>query len=875
MSEVVFRLALGLYPHRIRARFGAEMLDYMRANYERRRTWRDRVAYWRAFAADLVRALLATWADRDPRTVDLPMMSFFRDLVRAGRDFLRQPGFALPAAVTLVIGIGTTAAVFALLNAIVLAPLPYPDSDSLVVIFEQNSPTNRFNISTADFLGMEEMQRSLEAVAAFTVRSPVLAAPDQPQRVRAAVVTADFFDVLQTQPAQGRGFAPGEDREGASEVAVLSAALRDTHFGVGGEAVGQTIDLDGTLHTVVGVMDAAHRGPIEPAVDLWVALQLVEPGRRGPFFMRGLGRLKGGSDIEKARTDLADVSRRLYQRWPGFDENAMLTPYSLHEIVVGSAGGRLGLVFAAVLLVLIVAIANVVNLVLARSVARSGEFAVRAAVGASRWRLARLLLADGLVLASVGGAGGLVLAWIALKAFQAAEPGLPRLTDATIGFETGAFVAGLSAFAALIFAVAPLALTSGTALLRGLRAGGRGSVSSRATRRLRTALVAIEFALVLPLVVGGSLLTLSLLKLSQVDPGFEPRDVVAVSVSLPAAAYADPALSEIFWRAAATEMAELPGVVSVGISQGLPPDSPATHNNFDLVDRPVVAGTSQPVTPWVGAGDNFLDVLELRLVDGRWFDEALDGAGDENTPWNLVVTESWARRFYPDESAIGKQIYSGGDRSVEHNIVGVIGDVKYDGLAGDGQTLYFPVYRFWQRSMSLVVRTNGAPVGLADSLDSIVASLDANLPPADIETMDSRLGASISGQRLWTRMLVFFAASALLLTAVGLFGVLAHLVRQQTQEIGVRMALGADRLAIVRMVLSRGLLIAAGGMAVGLGLSFAASRTLESLLFGVGRNDPTALVVACAGLLAVAVAAAYLPARRASRTDPVRAINSA
>jgi predicted permease len=433
------------------------------------------------------------------------------------------------------------------------------------------------------------------------------------------------------------------------------------------------------------------------------------------------------------------------------------------------------------------------------------------------------------------------------------------------------FTAVVTSLAALAFALAPMALTSDRSLTRGLRSGGRGAVGSRATQRFRTALVVVEFALVLPLLVAGTLLAMSLLNLSRVDPGFDPTNVLVVPVGLPAAGYSESDSVATFWREAKSGIADIPGVESVGVAIGLPPNAPLWQNNFDLVDRPVEAGTTEPVSPWSAVGDGVLEALGLRLTAGRWFDETLDGDTD-GLP--LVVTESWASHFYPGESPIGKQVYEGGDRSNPASIIGVVGDIKYNGLAAGGEAVYFPAYHYWRRSMSLVVRVQDTSPAVTTAVRERVMELDASLPAPDISTMEERLGDSIAGQRLWTSLLVFFGASAILLTAVGLFGILVHAVRQQTREIGVRMALGADRRAIVSMVLARGLSIAGIGMAVGLALSFAATRTLETLLFGVGRNDPIALGAACIGLLVVASTAAYLPARRASRTNPVEAINA-
>lgn len=873
MSDWLFRLAVLLYPSRIRARFGAEMTEYMRTGYRRRVAVSGRLSYWRHFVVDQAAGLGATWLDRPPRSREFGIGLFARDLIRSVRDLGRQPGFALAAIATLAIGIGATTAVFSLLDAVVLSPLPYPQPQQLVRIVQQYSPSRRFNISAADLLGIEELQSSFASVAAFTRSDVIVSSGEQPQRVAAAAVTAAFFEALGVVPETGRGFVAGEDRPGAAPVVVLSADLRDRTFGLDAHAIGKPIVIDGQSHTVVGVLAPGIHELAGRRAQLWRALQVVEPSRRGPFFLSAIARLRPDQTLERAEADLVRVSEQLFSRWADSfrDENVRLTPVPLRTILVGDVGRQLTIVFIAVGLVLVIAIANVVSLVVARAAGRAGDLAVRAALGATRARIAQLMFTEGMAIAVPGALMGLGLASVAIRAFRDADPSIPRLAEVSVGVPSLGLAAVIAVVTSALLAAAPLLLASPSTVPTRLQAAARGSTGTRRGNVVRTAVVALQFALALPLLVAGALLATTLMNLARVDPGFDPAGVIAVPIGLPAAGYAEDDDVRRFWTEAVGAVRDIPAVAAVGISLGLPPDAPTWTNNFDLVDRPVEAGTSEPVTPWAAVGDGFLEALGLPLLEGRWFERGVDATG----PMPLVVTESWAKRFYPGESALGKQVFEGGNREQASTIIGVVGDVKYAGLSSGGEAVYFPVYHYWQRSMSLLIRVADTTDAITDTIRARIAQLDPGLPPPEITTMQARLDSSISGPRLWTRILLLFGAAALSLTAVGMFGILDFAVRQQTREIGVRIAIGANPTAIVRLVVLRALRVTGVGLAVGLGLSFVATRSLESQLFGVGRNDPMTLVIACAGLLIVALIACTVPARRAAAVDPTAAISSA
>ena len=714
MSEILFRIIVRFYPRRVRYCFGGEMLDYMQADLQRRRDTGGTPGYWRWLLSDAARGLFATWSNRPPSRSRRPGRGLLRELVQILRDLVRRPLFTSTVVLTLAIGVGASASVFSLVHGVVLSPLPYAAPEQLVWIHQQNSPTNRFVISMADLLGLEESQRAFESITAYTSSEAVLSGEDRPVKVRISAVTASFFDTFGLRPASGRGFAAGEDRPGAEPVVVLSHDLGERHFGAGVDAVGEVLVLDGQSHTVVGVMAPGVQEVAGRRADLWRALHVSEPDRRGPFFLFAVGRLAEGQTLEGANSDLADVSTRIFPRWADSfrDENARLTALPLGDVLVGDTSERLMLVFGAVLVLLLIAISNVVNLTLARTTERSGDLAIRTALGASRPRIAQLLFIESFVVALIGGVLGIALAMLSVAAFKAADPGLPRLADVSVGAPVVGYALGVVLVSSLAMTMSSMLIIPTQAVGSTLKESSRGAAGSRRANALRTMLVASEFALSLPLLVAAGLLATSLLRPQNVDPGFDPDGVIAVPVSLPGTDYPDTSARAEFWQASLAAIRSLPGVAAAGVAVGLPPDSPTFNNNFDLVDRPVEAGTSEPVTPWAAVDEGFRDALGIRLLEGRWFDELQDSTG----ALPLVVTRSWADRFYSGEEVLGRQVYEGGNREQAAEVVGVVADVKYDGLAGNGETVYFPTYQFWRQSMNLVVKS-------AASTESTIAAV--------------------------------------------------------------------------------------------------------------------------------------------------------
>ncbi len=797
--------------------------------------------------------------------------TLWKDFHYAWRRLAKNPGFAFVAILTLALGIGAGAAMFGIVNGVLLKPLPYPDSERLVRIYQSNSPSNRWSLSVVDFRAIVERGRTFESVAAWGISESVVSGGARPEWVLAGKASAGFFKTLGVHAAEGRTFREGEDRPGAEPVVVLSHAFKTRYFGEGVEAVGRTLTLDGASHTVVGVLPAGLRELVGLRADVWPILRLEEPTRRGPFFIRGLGRLRPGVSLEECRADLASVSEQIYPIWASSfqDSKARLTPLSLRETLVGEIRTSLLLAFAAAGLVLLIAVVNVVNLVLARAAGRQREIALRSALGAGKARLARLLVVEGLLLAGLGGVAGALVAKAGVAIFARLAEGLPRVHEVAVDGTVLAFAAALAALAGICFGVSPLLFGLTPDLASSLKGEERNLSPGAATQAFRGALVAAEFAMAVPLLLAAGLLMVSLWNLQRVDPGFGVSNLVTARLSLPEQSYPDAAAVRRFWSEALRGIESLPGVAAVGISSGMPPDELAMSNNFELLDQPVEPGESQPVAPWSTVTPGFFEALGVPLLEGRWFDSR-DRA---DSPPVLLVSKAWAERFYPGDSAVGKRMRSGGCTTCEpETVVGVVGNVKLNGLAGGDEAVYMPFEQWSYSHMALLARSEGAPASLGRLIEEKLHALDPNLPMAETETMEGRLAASVAEPRHWTLLLGVFAATALALAAVGVYGVLSYFVSRQKREIGIRMALGADRRDVVRMVVWRGMRLAAVGVAVGWGLSFFVTRWLRTLLFEVDPGDPRIMAGVCGMLLLVALAGCYLPGRRASRVDPKTAL---
>ena len=687
-----------------------------------------------------------------------PLEELLRDLRHSARSLIRSPAFTLPAILLLALGIGASVALYSAIDAVLLTRLPYPHDDRLVRIFEQNSPSNRWPLSVVDFQAIDSGMQSLSAVGAMQARRvPVIVAGAEPQRLLIGASTSGLFNTLGVRPAAGRLFRADDDRPGAAPVVVVGDAWARRAFGAASAALGQSVTIDGRVHTVVGVLAPGMTSLADVTADVWPVLQLAAPQRRGPFGLHVFGRLADGATLQTAQRELADVSVRIFPIWAaGFqDRVARLTPYPLRDVLLGSAPATIAMLGVAVALVLLIAVANVTSLMLVRALDRWREVALRAVLGASRGRLLRWAITESVLLAAVGGALGLGAGQLFLRMLQTIGPRLPRLDQAHLDVTAAAFTVVLVLIIGVVVGAYPVFLLLRRTASVGLRDGARTVGGGRATHALRGALVAAEFALALPLLAGAGLLLNSFLRLQAVNPGFDPRSIYTMRVSLPAATYRGDSAIAPFWRQALSAVQQLPGVVSAGVSNVMPPLDPSIgSNNFDLLDHPVPPGSAQPTSPWPGVDAGYFGALQVPLIEGR----QLNPGDSATAPPVVVVSHAWARHYFPEGNVVGRKLISGGCTTCPPTtIVGIVGDVKYNGLDSASDAVYYPMYAGWSRDMTLFVRTAAPSTGIGQQVQAVLRRLDPGLPLDDAAPMLDRLQGSVAQPRHLAGMLGAFA----------------------------------------------------------------------------------------------------------------------
>ena len=813
-------------------------------------------------------------AHRDARGVRW-VEELTQDLRYAGRGLLHAPAFSISAVLVLALGIGASTAVFSAVDAVLLSRLPYPHDDQLVRIYNQSGPRNRWTLSTVDLHALEEQSRTLSAVGALRGRRVAVSYGSAAERLATGFVTSGFLDALGVRPVRGRSLEARDDAVGAPAVVVVNHRFATEALGGDASAVGRSIMIDGVAHTVVGVLPAGVNDLAGVHAQIWASLQLEPPTRRGPFGLYVIGRLADGATLDAAQRELVGISQRVFPLWSaGFqDSTAHLVPVSLRADILGNAGHTLGLLAAAVALVLLIGVANVAGLMLVRATSRSREIVLRTVLGATRGRLVRLLVTDSVLLAVVGAVAGVALGAAALELLKTIGPDVPRLDEARLDARTVAFAAAAALFAAVSIGAYPVALLIKRDAAPALRDGDRAVGAGRRSHAVRGAFVVAEFALALPVLAVAALLLNSFVRLQRVNPGFDPERLVSIHVSLPSGLYpndsGDTAVRG-YWARALPLVRSVPGVANVGLGAALPPYDWGDFNNFDLVDRPVPPNTPQPVAPWVGIGDGYFATLGVSLLEGRLFTPADTGVAPV-----VVVSRSWAQHYYPDGTAIGRQMISGGCIECPRTtVVGVVGDVKYDGLSGTGDAVYAPVTEGWPLDLNLFVRTSVPPAQVVSRVRAALASVDPGIPLNEVVAMDERVYESIAEPRHLTALLGGFAAAAVVLAAVGIFGMLSYTVSARRREIGVRMALGATGRTVVGMIVRRGMGHAIAGAVLGLVAALVGTRWLASTLFDVDATDPLTLGAVTLLLLAVAFVACWLPARGAAGIDPVEAIRA-
>lgn len=844
---------------------------------------RETEARARAGSADARRDALLTLGGvekvkdevREARGVFL-LEEWLADTRYALRALKRSAGFTFSVMAVLGIGIGAATAVFTVVDRVLLSGLSYPHPDRLVRVYQRFSPTNFGTLSVVDLQAIAAQQRSFDAFGGIRYESASANASGAAERLPVGRVTSGFFRALEVRAARGRLLMPTDDAPGAAPAVVISSAFAERAFGSAASAVGRAMTIDGVSHHVVGVLEPGRRELAGMPVDVWPALQLTTPKRRGPFGYRAVARLKDGVTIEQAVRDLAGISERIFPLWAsGYqDATSRLYPVPLRDAIVGRARGGVGMFGAAVALVLLLAIANVATLMLVRISAREQELSVRAALGAGRRRLVQLILIECLTLTALAGATGVAVAALALKSVRLVAPELPRVNEVALGPAGVVFAVSAALVAGVLISLAPLASVLGRGRM-GARTSTVASSSARVgtgrhTNRVRGALVVAEFALALPLLMGAGLLMNSFLRLQRVDPGFDSRGLYAVQVSLPAVRYSEPAAALAFWRRVEQRAAETSGVTSVGFTGSLPPDNYGDVNNFNLLDKPVPPGASQPVAPWPSVTAGYFAAMGIPLLEGRLFTD-----GDSvDAPPVVVVSRSWAAKYYPGESALGKRLMSGGCTDCPPTtVVGIVGDVRYLGLASEADAVYAPLPQGGGTSLALVARSRLGAAETLRALRSNVASLDPDIAPVEI-VMTDRLREALGDPRRWATVLGAFAAAGVVLAALGIFGLMSYVVRQRRREMGVRIALGAVPSSLTGLVVRRGMRYAILGTAIGLGISAFESRWLGSLLFGVRAGDPATVAGAIMALIAIGAVACWVPGFRAGRTSPAEVLRA-
>jgi putative ABC transport system permease protein len=807
------------------------------------------------------------------------MIAFLNDVRYALRLFAKSPAFAAVAVLTLAIGIGANTAIFSVADALLLRPLPYAQPDRLVLIFA----TQRLNkerqgpLSWLRFQQVNEQSRSFTAVAAFTTEAFTLTGRGDPEQFRGARVSWNFFDILGVQPALGRTFTPEEDKPGGDQVALISHALWARRFGSDPGAMGTHITLDSKEYTIAGVLPADFRFDffgtecdiVTPRVyDLNIATP--QQVQAGAGFLNYVARLRPGVSLGRAQAEMDALSARYraaFPRNPDSDPGLIVQVGNLRDEMVSSVRPAVLILFGAVSVVLLIACANVASLLLSRALGRRREIAVRTAIGAPRFSLVRQLLTESLLLALAGGAlGALLSAWGTRLIAALAQGSLPRAQDIRTDGSVLLFTAAVSVIAGVLFGLAPALQISRPDLISVLRSEGRSATSGRSRSRMRNLLVVSQVALSMLLLIGAGLLIRNFVQLRAASPGFDSHGLLTMNISLPPARY-DKSHQVLFFDDLLRRVRGVAGVRSAAVDSALPlnasrfsPALPEGQPLVPLAERPLFAIHTMTA--------GYVETMRLPLESGRAFTER-DG---EHDPKVILVNEAAARRYWPGLNAVGKHILVGRmPQPIE--IVGVLSDVRNINLAADPQPeIYLPYAQLPTTSMNLVVRTAGDPRLFVNAIRSQVFEADRGQPVTAIRTMDEVLEAGAAQPRFTTALLGGLSLTALILAIVGIYGVIAYSVGERVQEMGIRMALGARRGDILRLVLRQGLMLAAIGIAIGLGAALALTHLLSSLLYRVSVTDPLTFAAGAALFTAVALAASYIPARRATRVDPVVAL---
>ncbi len=812
------------------------------------------------------------------------MSSLLQDLRFALRQLRKNPGFALTTILTLALGIGATTAMFSLINGVLLRPLPFPEPDRVMMIAPLDTSAVKAGVpestSYPDFFDWRKQQHSFDSIASYRRDSHTLTGSGTPQNLDSEIVSSEFFRVLGINPTLGRGFVI-EDEKPGTHVAVLSYPLWQSTFGSAPDIVGRNITLDSTSYTVIGVAPQGFLFPVlNPAPALWTSLaddhnDDKDPltSQRGADMLSLVARLKPGVTIPQATADVSLIARNLASQYPDTNKRfSSATVVPELENLVGDTRSALRVLFAAVTFLLLIACANVAGLMLTRASRRRSEIAVRSAMGASRLQIVRQVLVESLLLAICGGVLGVVFSVLLLNAILRLVPQqLPRLHQVSVDGWVMAFAAGVSIVTGVLFGALPAWRMSRMDPSMALREGTRTMTTGRGQHRTHNILVVAETAIGLVLLVGAGLLIHSFVRVLNIDPGFDPHHVLTANIDLPDSQY--PSLKRVqFQEELLSRVAALPGVESVSSGYPIPLSSRNIGIGFNIVGRPVAKG-DEPAEPVSIVTPGFFRTLRIPIIAGRDFAPT----DDSKAPGVTIIDQAFARKYFPGENPIGKRLHPGlGDgitNEEDREIIGVVGGIKRKGITEETPAqFYLPLKQAIILTPPLVIRTSGDPLAMLGPLRNVVSQMDSNIPIYRVRTLDDYVSLAAAQPRFQTVLISFFAAMALLLSAIGLYAVLAYMVAQRTLEIGLRLALGAQRESVVGLILRRGLMLAAIGLGIGIVVAAVLTRFLSELLYGVKPLDPLTFVVVSAVLMLVSLIASSAPAYRAARLDPMKTL---
>jgi len=811
------------------------------------------------------------------------MNNLMQDIRFGLRMLVKSPSVSIVATIALALGIGANTAIFSVVNAVLLRPLPFPNSEALMSVFETNRDRGllRGSHSYPNFFDVRSQNSVFEYIAAYHGADYIMTGRGEPARLQGSVVTADLFPLLGVRPALGRTFLPDEDKPSqGARVAIISHELFQQRFNSDPNIVNQTITLDSRPFTIVGVMPPGFEFPIQnDPVELWTTIagdaSGKDPvtGQRGAHFLQAIARLKPGVTQQQVDSDLSTIAARLEQQYPDTNTRRGLRAESALEAMVGKARPALLVLLGAVACVLLIACANVANLLLARATSRHKEMAIRAALGASRMRVIRQLLTESILLSLVGGAVGLLLAvWWSDLLIALGKQNIPRAMHVGMDWRVLGFTLGVSVLTGLIFGLVPAFHSSKSELVESLKEGGRGTGESARRNPMRSILVVSELAIAVVLLVCAGLLIQSLWRLQRVKSGMQTDNVLTFNAVLPEVKYKYDRQSQ-FFADLKTRLEALPGVQSASSIFPLPLSRELFVISFAIEGRPVEP-KDEPSAEFFTTGVGYFRTMGIPLIKGRDFDDR-DKHG--STPV-IIISETFARQHFPNEDPIGKRVHPGissieGEDSMMREIVGVVGDIRNRGLNSEVLPAYYvPQTQVPFSQMVTVLKTTAEPRSLISAVTKEVGAMDQDVPLFGVKTLNEYLSASVAAPRFSSTLLSIFAAVALVLTVVGLYGVMSYSVAQRTNEIGIRLALGAQARDVVMMIVKQGTKLILIGLAIGLLGAFALTRLVASLLFGVTAKDPLTFAAVALLLALVALLACYVPAWRATKVDPMEAL---